>query len=189
MIKWLFRRDGDGQAARAAYSSIVAQARRPEFYERLGVPDSLDGRFEMIVLHVCLLLRRLKGQGGAAEAFGRTVTEALVSDMDASLRELGVGDLAVPKRIKAMVNGLYGRVGAYEAGLAAEGPRGIEVALENNVYGTVLDSDPALVAEMAGYVRRAAAELARRPVEELVAGRVGFAEPVEPPVPGRAQGC
>jgi cytochrome b pre-mRNA-processing protein 3 len=186
LLKWLFRSAGGDEGARIAYAAIVAQSRRPEFYHRLGVPDTLDGRFDMIVLHTFLLLNRLKGQGRAADDFGRRVTEALVSDMDANLRELGVGDLAVPKRIKEMVNGLYGRVGAYGQGLASTDSRPLEIAVENNVYGTAESVLPAQVSAMAGYVRREALALGAQPLPALLAGRVAYGPP---PVPPGDAGC
>ncbi len=176
MLNWLFRRRAEDAPARA-YAAAVAQARRPEFYSALGVPDTLDGRFDMIVLHVFLVLHRLRGQGRAADDLGRRLNEALVADMDASLRELGVGDLAVPKRIKEMVNGLWGRIGAYERALADPGPRPLEIAVENNVYGTALETKPEHVRAMAAYVRREAAALSAQPLDSVLAGNVTFDAP------------
>ncbi len=171
----------DREAPRAAYAALVEQARAPTFYQELGVPDTVDGRFDMIVLHLFLLLARLKGEGAEAEAFGRAVTEVMVADMDENLRELGVGDLSVPKRIGEMVGGLNGRIAAYGRGLAAAEPRPLEVALENNLYGTVMEVDPAARAAMASYMRREAAALAAQPLNALLSGRVVFGTPPEPP--------
>lgn len=101
------------------YGMIVTQARRPEFYARLNVPDTVDGRFDMLVLHLWLVLRRLRdvaeGAGPSQALFDR-----FCSDMDANLREMGVGDLTVPKRMQAFGEAFYGRAGAYDSALADE---------------------------------------------------------------------
>jgi len=182
----LFRRvvHGDPQAvpARAIYERIVAQARRPEFYADFGVPDTLDGRFEMIGLHTFLVLYRLKGEP-AATGLARTVVETMVLDMDRSLREMGAGDLGVGRRVKAMARGLYGRIAAYEAGV--DGPDAmLEAALARNLYGTVAPP-PAHLAAVAGYVRAQAAALAGQDLAGLLAGEVAFGPP---PAGGAGEG-
>lgn len=180
MLKGLFGSKPADRVGEALFAAVLRQARRPEFYERAGVPDTLDGRFDMIALHVFLVMRRLKGQGEAAEAAARGLVEALFADLDASLRELGVGDLAVGKRIRSMMDGLYGRFDAYDAGLA-EAPAGrkLGVALDNNLFGTVHASAEALE-RMAAYVRREADALARAPVAALLAGDIPFGPPPPP---------
>lgn len=151
MRVWL-RSDPAREAARRLYGAAVAQARRPEFYAGLGVPDSLDGRFELVALHLFLVLRRLKSHPDAG-AVGQELVDLFVADMDASLREMGAGDLGVGRRVKAMVQALYGRIAAYEAGLA--GPReGLEAALRRNLFGTASEPDGAILAVLAAYVRR-----------------------------------
>jgi cytochrome b pre-mRNA-processing protein 3 len=167
---------GDPQAvpARDLYERVVAQARRPAFYADFGVPDTLDGRFEMIGLHLFLVLYRLKGEPTAAE-LSRAVVETMVLDMDRSLREMGAGDLGVGRRVKAMARGLYGRIAAYEAGL--DGPDAmLEAALGRNLYGTVAPA-PAHLAAVAGYMRAQAAALAGQDLAMLLAGEVAFGPP------------
>src|SRR5574340_1791889 len=106
------------EAAHQLYISVVEQARRSEFYLELAVPDSLDGRFDLLTLHMFLLLNRL-GQGGRAfRGLGQALFDLMFADMDQSLRELGVSDTAVGGRVKAMARAFYGRVAAYEPGLA-----------------------------------------------------------------------
>jgi len=161
-----------GTAARALYGQAVAQARRPVFYARLGVPDTLDGRFELISLHVFLLLRRLSKEGSGAEKLAQAIFDLMFADMDQSLRELGVGDLAVGRRVKAMVKALYGRIAAYEEGLA--GDDGVlAAALARNLFGTAAARAPDLAA-LCAYVRREAAALARRPLAVLCRGQADF---------------
>jgi cytochrome b pre-mRNA-processing protein 3 len=151
-MAWL-RRDPARKEAEAMYASIVSQARRPEFYAGLGVPDTLDGRFELLALHTFLVLRRLKAHGQAGEA-GQALVDLFIQDMDASLRELGAGDLGVGRKVKAMAQALYGRISAYEAGLAGSADA-LEAALRRNLFGTAPEPgpQPAAVAALAGYVR------------------------------------
>jgi cytochrome b pre-mRNA-processing protein 3 len=152
-MPWL-RPDPARQSAEHLYAVLVAQARRPEFYSELGVPDTLDGRFELVALHTFLALRRLKSDASAADT-RQALVDVFVDDMDASLREMGAGDLGVGRRVKAMAQALYGRIAAYEAGLG--GPEQALVgALRRNVYGTAADAAPDLakLEKLATYVRR-----------------------------------
>lgn len=186
-IKGLFKRDPAATAAQALYAQVVEQARLPGFYRDLGVPDTLDGRFDMIVLHAFLVLHRLKADGEAQGPVGQALFDLMFADMDASLRELGVGDLSVGRKVKQMATGFYGRVAAYEEGLAAPGASGgasgapsgddaLAAALRRNLYGTTT-ADPGHVAAMASYVRRQVAALARQSAAALTGGSVRFATP------------
>src|SRR5436190_15734626 len=102
---------------RRLYGVIVAQARAPDFYADYGVPDTIEGRFDMVVLHVYLVFRRLALAGAVARAQGQEVFDLFIEDMDASMRELGVGDLSVPRKVRAMAEGYFGRAGVYDAAL------------------------------------------------------------------------
>jgi cytochrome b pre-mRNA-processing protein 3 len=152
-------------SAAMLYALAVEQARRPEFYSRLGVPDTLDGRFEMIALHVFLLLHRLK-QRGEAPALAQALFDLMFQDMDQNLREIGVGDLSVGKRVKTMAKALYGRCAAYEAGLA-EGDAGLAAALRRNLFGTLDAVEDVVLARFCAYLRREAAALAAQPLGQL----------------------
>jgi cytochrome b pre-mRNA-processing protein 3 len=154
----------------------VAQARLPGFYRDFGVPDTLDGRFDMIVLHAFLALHRLKRDGQAQGPVGQALFDLMFADMDASLREIGVGDLSVGKKVKRMATGFYGRVAAYDEGLASTGDTALEEALGRNLYGTVKPA-PAHVAAMARYMRRQVAFLAKVDTGGIVAGALPFAPP------------
>ena len=101
-------------SARLLYAAVVARAREPVFYTRFRVPDSLDGRFDMIALHAFLVLRRLKEEGADGAALGQALFDVIFSDMDRSLREMGAGDLGVGRRVKRMARGFYGRIAAYD---------------------------------------------------------------------------
>lgn len=182
----LFGRKGREAEARALYLAIVGQARRPEFYRNCGVPDSLDGRFELVALHCFLVLHRLKAGGPEAADLAQAIFDIMFQDMDESLRELGAGDLGVGRRVRVMAEAFYGRIAAYEAGLA--GPPGrLEDALGRNLYGTV-EAAPAGVEALATYLRREAAALALVPLRELLAGRLGFGAPPEAVLAGPGGG-
>jgi cytochrome b pre-mRNA-processing protein 3 len=132
----LFRRNPHRDAALRLYHGIVEQARQPGFFAVYGVPDTLDGRFELIALHEFLVLNRLKQEHQRSATFAQELFDTFFADMDRALRELGVGDLAVGKHIKRMATAFYGRIAAYERGLSADDPALAE-ALERNLLGTV----------------------------------------------------
>ena len=158
------------------YGAVVAQARRIPFYRDLGVPDTVDGRFEMIVLHTVLILGRLRQEGDGGAALSQALFDVLLDDMDRSLRELGVGDLGVGRRVKAMGKAFYGRADAYEAALGADGGAGdnaLANALRRNLYGTV-EADDHQIAVIIAYIRREIAGLAGQPGRDLLAGKVAF---------------
>ena len=174
-IKGLFRPDPAEAAARALYAAVVEQARQPRFYRDLGVPDSIDGRFDMIVLHAFLVLHRLKADGRAQGPVGQALFDLMFADMDASLREMGVGDLSVGRKVKQMATGFYGRVAAYEQGLGA-GDEALADALRRNLYGTT-EPTAGHTAAMGAYVRSQVAALAAQPIAALIEGGVRFAAP------------
>ena len=179
VLNRLFGRNSGGNEARGLYLSIVEQARAPAFYRDREVPDSIDGRFELVSLHVFLVLHRLNRDHERAGDLAQQLFDILFQDMDASLRELGVGDLGVGPRIKSMAKGLYGRIAAYQAGLDAwpdAGPEVLSAALRRNLYGTVEPSDSSLRL-MAAYVKREADHLELQEIDALAAGRVTFGAP------------
>lgn len=178
MLRGLFRRPSTvEQAAEALYRAIVAQAREPAFYRHLGVPDSLDGRFELVVLHVVLAIRRLRQEPSAGEDLAQSLFDVLFRDLDVNLREMGVGDIGVARRIKSMAQAFYGRSQAYEA---AEQADQLEAALERNLFGTVEASRWQLAA-LAGYVRQVAQVLEQTGSDSLAVGQIAFPPPPEPP--------
>lgn len=167
-------------AAGALYAAAVAQARAPFFYTALGVPDTLDGRFDLIVLHVHLVCRRLARAGEEGAATAQALFDAMFKDMDRNLREMGVGDPSVPKRIKAMIQAYYGRIKAYDAALSAGGGALLQ-AIARNVYNAAPETgatpSPGAPA-LADYVRSAAAALEAADPAALLAGRVAFPPPI-----------
>src|SRR5215472_858253 len=162
-------------SAAVLYRTTVEQARQPVFYAAYGVPDTLDGRYELIALHMFFVLHRLKIEGAAAQDLSQELFDTMFGDMDRSLREMGVADLGVARRIRAMAEALYGRMAAYEAGLAADDGV-LAAALRRNLFGTLRDTEPSPLALSAvcGYVRAAVRELAAQPLQQLAAGSVTF---------------
>jgi cytochrome b pre-mRNA-processing protein 3 len=157
------------------YGAIVAQARAPVFYADMGVADTVDGRFEMVVLHTQLVVRRLLAASAETAPVGQAVFDLFCEDMDRSLRELGVGDMAVPKRMKKMGEAYYGRAAAYEESLAAKDQSALSAALQRNVYA---DGDARGDAvRLASYVLSAAEALAAQPPAEIADGAPAFPDP------------
>ena len=171
----LFRSNSVRDAAERAYGRVVEQARRPGFFVDCGVPDTLDGRFELICLHAFLYLHRLKREEKRAAPLGQRFFDTMFADFDRSLREMGTGDLSVGREIKGMAEAFYGRIAAYEEGLAGDDPV-LRAALARNLFGTAPPTQPRLEA-MALYARREAARLDRQGAPELLAGEVWFGDP------------
>ncbi len=177
----LFKREEAKDTAQLLYVGLVAQARHPDLYARLEVPDSLDGRFDAVALHVFLVLNRLKREdGAAAAALAQNLVDAFVDDMDRSVRELGVGDLGVSRRVKLMAQSLYGRAAVYEEAVALPDDERLAAALARNLYGTKEATAPATLTATARYVRAAIAALAGQDIAALAEGRVAFPEPMVP---------
>lgn len=161
------------QAANALYLSLVEQARQPAFYATLGVPDSVEGRYDMVVLHAYLLMRRIGAVAGEdAKALSQSTFDLMFADMDQSLRELGVGDTGIGKRVRRMAEGFYGRVAAYDKA-QEEGGDALERALARNLYQTV-NPAPEHVAAMAVYVLAQQRHLTGLDDAALMSGAITF---------------
>jgi cytochrome b pre-mRNA-processing protein 3 len=154
----------------ALYAAIVAAARQPRFYAECGVPDTMDGRFDILVLHMFLVLDRLHAEGPSAADFTQKLTDRFFAELDAALREVGVGDLTVGKKVRKMAEAFYGRVSAYRAGLKVE-DESLRDAIVRNIFAGV---DPTHAADLARWTRQAHAALARQKHADLVEGKVSF---------------
>ena len=162
-MKWPLRRPAPPEGS-ALYAAIVARARDPVWYRHGGVPDTVDGRFDMVVAILGLVLLRLEGEG--ADVFSVALTERFIADMDGSLRQLGFGDPALGKQVGHMVAALGGRLGVYRDALA--GANGLRDALARNLYrGAAVDA--AALDWCAARLQAIADELAATPVDTLVA--------------------
>lgn len=174
----------DAQAsAELLYGSAVDAARNTVFYADLGVPDTVDGRFEMISVHVYLLLRRLKSTGAEGKQLSQMLFDTMFDDMDRTLREMGVGDLGVGRRVKEMARAFYGRIAAYDEGVEASTQDALEMALSRNVFRTEEAHGPDApgapgASALASYIRAAVRQLDGVEDGKLLAGDVAFSRPV-----------
>src|ERR1700687_4060447 len=135
MMFHFFRRNSWNHSIASLYGTIVAQARAAPFYRIYGVPDTVNGRFEMVVLHTVLVLRRLESEPVSGRRLGQALFDRFCRDMDGSLREMGIGDLAVPAKMRKIGEAFYGRQAAYGAALAAPDPEPLIAALKRNLFG------------------------------------------------------
>lgn len=158
------------EALHPLYNQIVAQARQPHWYLEGGVPDTVNGRFEMVSAILSLMLIRLEKDSAQAHAMA-FLTEIFVDDMDAQLREFGVGDMVVGKRIGKLLGAFGGRLGAYREALAHDAsPERLPEALRRNIYGDVVPTADQLD-RVVQALRQASAMLARCDAAEIVAGQ------------------
>lgn len=183
----------------AIYGMIVAQAREPLFYRDLGVADTVNGRFDMLLLHLWMVMRALKltgegagvstgemSQGASAQGLlsqdqlSQGLVDRFCSDMDDNLRELGTSDLRVPKKMQEFGRAFYGRAGAYDAAVAA-GPEPLALSLNKNIYN---GADIANARRLVGYVDNVLAALARLDATTLVNGSWRFPAPAATEVSG-----
>jgi cytochrome b pre-mRNA-processing protein 3 len=172
MISPLFRRAVRPGTISAVYGAIVAQARLPAFYRDYGAPDTVDGRFELIVLHLALLLDRI-GEEPALRSMGQGIFDRFCQDMDDNLREIGIGDLAVPKHMRRVGEAFYGRARAYKAATEADDENDLVTALERNIYG---GGGSLHSRRLAVYVRGAVGHLKALDQAALAAGTLRFPE-------------
>jgi cytochrome b pre-mRNA-processing protein 3 len=171
----------------ALYGTIVAQARLPGFYLAYGVPDTVEGRFDMIVLHLILLFRRLGREPEAGHALVQGIFDRFCRDMDHNLREMGVGDLAVPKEMRRLGEAFYGRAGVYEraiAGVDGNGRQSLASALARNIFADGSSSGQA--ARLATYVNEAVRRLDAVEGATIACGRLSFPDPDTVPAEGYA---
>lgn len=175
MILSLFKRKASRNSVRAVYGAIVAAARHEKPYAEWGVPDSVDGRYDMIILHAVLVLERLSSGDDKAQVFAQGLTDEVFADMDRSLREMGVGDISVGKKVRRMAEMFYGRAQAYRPLLQTGDQTGLAEALARNVFaGLESGEGPRL---LAAYAVAALAHLQERPIEPILSGTVEFPEP------------
>jgi cytochrome b pre-mRNA-processing protein 3 len=189
MIFQLFRRSPRSDSVAVLYGTIVAQAREPAFYQSYGVPDTVEGRFEMVVLHTILLLRRLRSEPQQARRIGQALFDHFCRDMDANLREMGVGDLGVPRKMKTIGEAFYGRKAVYEGALDGDGDE-LAAAIGRNVYGMTsgmgASGTGAGPERLAAYIRAAVERLAGQDGVALSEAKISFPAPESIAAPAAA---
>jgi cytochrome b pre-mRNA-processing protein 3 len=174
LFRWL-KRSPRADTIQGLYGAIVAQGRKPAFYVDYGVADTPEGRFDMILLHLILLVRRLRREPAPIRDLGQGVFDLFCRDMDHSFREMGIGDLAVPKHMRRVAEAFYGRAAAYDAALAG-GDEQLAAVLARNIF-------PQSAGRFAGawhlaiYVRGVIDELDRQEAEAFAQARVSFPDP------------
>ena len=193
MLQWLKRKSETQRIGHEIYERIVAQARNPVFFQAAGVPDSMEGRLEMIMLHLILMLDRLKTEGAPGQRLGQRLVEHLMADLDDALRQIGIGDMGVPRRVNKAAAAFAERSRDYLAGLSCPGnttPGGgdkLTAALLRHVYGAsdasaaghlTLQAATPQAAKLAAYVRAAAGHLATISNNDLFEGRELFPAPL-----------
>ena len=175
MLKRLFRQRPAKAAGGALYARTVTQSRSPALYAELGAPDTVEGRFELYSLHLLLLIERLRGHGAEAGEVSQSLFDTYLKGLDHALRELGVGDLSVGKKMRKLGEAFYGRGKSYEAAVAALPDRhALEAFLTRTVYA---DAEAAFAPQLASYVVLQRQALAAQPLEPIVAGDVGWETP------------
>jgi cytochrome b pre-mRNA-processing protein 3 len=168
-------------AGQALYMAAAAQARTPALYSSAGVPDTLEGRFELYLVHVALLVNRLRAEGGRARETNQVLFDAFLKGLDDALREMGVGDLSVGKKMRRLGEAFYGRAKGYAAALEPGAPPdALEALVGRTVFADAPEPERA-AAPLAGYVRRAARALAAQDAGALLEGRVSFPPAEESP--------
>jgi hypothetical protein len=207
MLGWIKGNSKRRRNGQQLYEGIVAQSRTPSLYESCGVPDTMDGRLEMLLLHTVLSLERLRSEGGEGQRLGQRLLEQLIADVDDALRRIGLGDDSVAIRIKRLAGALAERSRDYGLGTPAptdhvaphavaapqtperarpaDAGGALEAALLEHVYGSA-DTTAAAAAFpqarlLADYVGRARSTLARLEGRDVLAGRLAF-----PPVIDKA---
>ena len=171
----LFRRRPRQDTISTLYGMIVAQARLPCFYREYGVADTVNGRFDLLVVHLAVVIDRLAEEPDSREA-GQALFDHFCRDMDHNLREMGIGDLSVPKEMQRIGEAFSGRAQAYRSALAGPGEAALVDALSRNVYGGSPPS-PAAPAHLATYIREAVRDVGVQPVHELLAGKLRLPNP------------
>ena len=173
MIFRRFAPNSQSGSIAALYGAIVAQARARAFYRSYGVPDTVSGRLEMLMLHIVLVLRHLQDGTTENRQLGQDLFDHFCTDMDAHMREMGIGDLAVPRKMRRVGEAFYGRQAAYRAALAAADGNELVLALGRNVFAGALKADKA--ERLATYSRQVVCELSGQGGFEQ--GSISFPDP------------
>ena len=169
-FKLFLKNEPDAHKIAVLYGAIMAQARSKEFFVRFGLSDDFETRFESLILHMLLVMRRLGREGQPVK---QALMDFMVSDLDRTLREMGVGDVGVVKRMKLFMEGFYGRMNAYDAALNSEDKKEILRVLDRNLYGAT-STDLAKLGMMRDYIDVQTQTLAAQQTADLLDGKILF---------------
>lgn len=157
-------------AGRKLYAAVVDQARTPALYAQLGAPDTVEGRFELYTAHLFILLDRLRGQGTRASETSQALFDTYLSALDDALREMGVGDLSVGKKMRKLGEAFYGRVKSYEESFQSlPDETALHALLARTVYA---ESDAANAPALAAYLLKQRGDIAEQPLDRILDGQV-----------------
>jgi cytochrome b pre-mRNA-processing protein 3 len=175
---FLFKKRDSGRrkTIERLYGAIVAQSRAAVFYLDMGVPDTVEGRFDLLVLHMHLVSTRSAQEGEAGVALGQELLDRFFEDMDASLREIGIGDLKVPKEMRTLAEAYLGRSAQYAPAIAKGDEAALTAAIARNIYAK---ENAAGAGALAAYAIATSKSLNRQPLEQFLNGRVVFSDPVK----------
>ncbi len=174
MLNILKKKNIHENAARGVYAGLLERTRQPAFYAVRGVPDTFDGRFDLLLFHLFLVIRRMKEEGAEGAAFGQAVFDAAFADMDQTLREMGIGDMGVPKHMRRMMKAFNGRMQAYDESF--DDAAGFKAALRRNLFGAAPQTPLESVEVMAKYARSCAAALAGISLTDIAENRMVLPE-------------
>ena len=176
MILGLFRRSSSEAVVRRLYAAVVTASRQPALYADLGIPDTFEGRFESLTLHAVLTLRRLQDCEAPGPALAQDLVDTVFAHFDRTLREMGVGDTSVPKRMKVMAEAFLGRSAAYAEALGGA-PHSLAATLARNTGARDTEA-------LAHYVTSSAAALAAQPLQGFIDGILPFSTLATAPIHG-----
>ncbi|GJL84946.1 MAG: hypothetical protein DHS20C02_07210 [Micavibrio sp.] len=164
------------QPARQLYASAFNHTRMPCFYQEYAVPDTLDGRFDLLLLHLFLIINRMQGEGRKGAQLGQAMFDVAFADVDQGLRENGIGDMGLPKHMRRMMLAFNGRMHSYaEAVESSE----LDKTLARNLYGTLENPRADVLSRMSAYVTETMAWLGKQQSERIFEGQIEFIEPQE----------
>lgn len=173
MLTWFTKRADRRRKASELYGAVVTFARRPMLYEGFGVADTPEGRYEILVLHLFVVMERLRAAGDAAVAQSQSLLEVFVTDLDDNMREMGIGDLTVPRKVKKAAAAFYDRAEEYRAAMATSGDQELVLLLERLIpaaEGRRLDA-----AALAVEIRAQTNKLAAQSLDRILAGELATA--------------
>jgi cytochrome b pre-mRNA-processing protein 3 len=173
-LHWFKQRKARKDAAVRLYDMAVVQSRVPDFYDKMGVADTIDGRFDLLVLHIYLVMDRLNALGPEGRKLGQALFDRMFRMVDLSLREMGFGDLGIPKHMKKMMKAFNGRAHSYHAALSTGNPDALQLAITRNVYRIEGESIPAGVFSLTDYALATHTQFAQRDLNAFMQGDVGF---------------
>jgi cytochrome b pre-mRNA-processing protein 3 len=176
LFRWIKHKALRRKNAKELYQAALTQSRQAGFYANMGVADTMDGRFDMLCVHIILIVERLNGLGRDGAKLGQAVFDAMFKRMDLDLREMGIGDLGVPKHMKKMMKAFNGRRQAYYEAMEKQDIIALENAVAKNIFRLPEGDAPPQAKAMAGYILHARNGLMAATLQDFEAARIRFPE-------------